>query len=170
MNFIANHRFTTRFFWFAIIFSLAFHSALFFGLDWTSHVDFIPSQSVVVTKLIDIQEIQQSKNSIQTSSSEVVDSINPQSHIEEGVDVGQAFKLPPSALLSYASYVNGNPNQIAQINWVNLGNSYQIKVTLSVPFLGDYVFSSIGTIDQYGLSPDFYEEIRGSKEIGRAHV
>jgi hypothetical protein len=163
MNFIANHRFTTRFFWFAIIFSLAFHSALFFGLDWTSHVDFIPSQSVVVTKLIDIQEIQQSKNPIQTSSSEVVDSINQQSNIEEGVDVGQAFKLPPSALLSYASYVNGNPNQIAQINWVNLGNSYQIKVTLSVPFLGDYVFSSIGTIDQYGLSPDFYEEIRGSK-------
>jgi hypothetical protein len=163
MKIIAKHRFTKRYFWFAMIFSLAFHFLLFFELDWVSHVDSTPSPSVVVTKLIDIQEIQQLKNSIQSGPSGVDDSINQQSNMEERVDVGQAFKLPPSALLSYASYVNGNPNQITQINWVNLGDGYQIKVTLSVPFLGDYVFSSIGGIDQYGLSPDFYEEIRGSK-------
>ena len=163
MNIIAAHRFTKRYFWFAMIFSLVFHFLLFFELDWATRTDFTPSQSVVVTRLIDIQETQQLKNSIQPGPSDVDNSINQQSNTEERFDVGQAFKLPPSALLSYASYVNGNPNQIAQINWVNLGDGYQIKVTLSVPFLGDYIFSSIGRIDQYGLSPHLYEEIRGGK-------
>ncbi|MFM9155266.1 MAG: hypothetical protein ACKOPD_03830, partial [Polynucleobacter victoriensis] len=119
-----------------------------------------------MTKLINIEEIKQSKQSkksIQSDGSPINDSTTKLSNVEQGADQGQAFQLPPSALLSYASFVNGNPNQIAQINWLNLGDAYQIKVTLTVPFLGDYIFSSSGKVDRYGLAPDFYEEIRGNK-------
>lgn len=141
--------------------SLAIHMGLFFNLDWTSHFETKPSQSVVVTKLIDVKEIQKSEQSDANQSTQIAE--KKQSNIEPGIDQGQAFRLPPSALLFYASFVNGNPNQIAQIDWQNLGGGYQIKVTIAVPFLGEYIFSSSGKVDRYGLAPDFYEEIRGNK-------
>lgn len=164
-----SYRFPRRYLWLAIGFSLLIHLFVFFQLDWTIHLDATPSQSVVMTKLINIEEIKQSKQSkqpkqsTQSDSSLINDSTTKLGNAEQGADQGQDFRLPPSALLSYASFVNGNPNQIAQINWLNLGDAYQIKVTLTVPFLGDYIFSSSGKVDRYGLAPDFYEEIRGSK-------
>ena len=158
-----SYRFPQRYLWLAIAFSLLVHFLIFFQVDWGIHVDSAPSQSVVITKLIDIDEIKQSNKSIQTHASSVDDSTSKLSGAEQDARQGQAFQLPPSALLSYASFVNGNPNQIAHIDWLNSGNTYQIKVTLTVPFLGDYVFSSSGKVDRYGLAPDFYEEIRGSK-------
>lgn len=160
---IASYRFSRRYLWLAIGFSLLVHSLIFFQLDWIIQIDSAPSQSVVVTKLIHIEEIKQSKRPIQSNASSINNLSNKPGNIEQGADQGQAFQLPPSALLSYASFVNGNPNQIAQIDWLNLGGAYQIKVTLTVPFLGDYIFSSSGKVDRYGLAPDFYEEIRGNK-------
>ena len=161
-----SYRFHRRYLWLAIGFSLLIHLLIFFQLDWTIDLDTTPSQSVVMTKIINIEEIKQlkqSKKSIQSDGSPINDSTTKLSNVEQGADQGQAFQLPPSALLSYASFVNGNPNQIAQIDWLNLGDAYQIKVTLTVPFLGDYIFSSSGKVDRYGLAPDFYEEIRGNK-------
>ncbi len=150
-----------RYFVIAIGFSLIVHIGLFLNVDWVNNFVSEPSQSVVIAKLINIKEIQKSEKSYSAHAGDTYEKQN--SNVELGIDRGQSFRLPPSALLSYASFVNGNPNQIAQIDWVSLSDRYQIKVTIAVPFFGDYIFSSGGKVDRYGLAPDFYEEIRGNK-------
>jgi len=76
---------------------------------------------------------------------------------------GQAFQLPPSAKVAYFGLVNGGEVGVGEINWTLKDQAYQLSITVPVPFLGQFTFTSTGKIDAFGVAPDFYEEIRGSR-------
>ena len=151
-------------FWIAAGLSLCLHFLLLVQFDSSDYSPTLPSESVLVAKIIDLQEIKKSADNQSWSPNHLSNEDQGQDSGKDiGKDIGQAFNLPPSALLSYAAFVNGNPNQTAQIEWLNKDDGYRIRVSVAVPFIGDYVFTSTGLIDRFGLAPDFYEEVRGSQ-------
>ena len=151
-------------FWIAAGLSLCLHFLLLAQIDSSDYLLTPPGESVLVAKIINLQEIKKSAD----NQSQPFNHLSNEDQVQDrgqdrGQDKGQAFDLPPSALLSYAAFVNGNPNQTAQIEWLNKGDGYRIRVSMAVPFIGDYVSTSTGLIAQFGLAPDFYEEVRGSR-------
>jgi hypothetical protein len=79
------------------------------------------------------------------------------------VSIGKTFSPPPSARMVYSTSINGVPNQSGAINWTYDGQRYQLEVKIPLPFIGPFVYSSEGGIDQHGLAPDRYTEQRGFK-------
>lgn len=76
---------------------------------------------------------------------------------------GQAFQLPPSAKVVYMGLINGAEVGDGEIDWEINNQTYQLAITVPVPLLGQFVFTSIGRVDSFGVAPDLYQEVRGSR-------
>ncbi|WP_233828001.1 DUF3108 domain-containing protein [Paraburkholderia sp. ZP32-5] len=76
---------------------------------------------------------------------------------------GVKFSVPPSAELEYDTFYNGVRNQPGTIHWVNSAQGYEMIVSVPLPFVGPFVFSSHGSIDAFGLAPAQYSEKRGRR-------
>jgi hypothetical protein len=73
------------------------------------------------------------------------------------------FSVPPSGELQYDTFYNGVRNPIGTIHWTSNAESYEMVVSVPVPFVGPFVYSSHGRIDAFGLAPDQYVEKRGHR-------
>jgi hypothetical protein len=76
---------------------------------------------------------------------------------------GDKFSVPPSGELRYDTLVNGVTNQTGTIHWINDGQHYEMVVSIPLPFVGPYVYSSKGHIDGFGIAPEQYSEQRGRR-------
>jgi hypothetical protein len=76
---------------------------------------------------------------------------------------GDKFSVPPSGELRYDTLVNGVMNQVGNIHWINDGQHFQMIVSIPLPFVGPFVYSSKGHIDRFGLAPEQYSEQRGRR-------
>jgi hypothetical protein len=76
---------------------------------------------------------------------------------------GDKFSVPPSGELRYDTLVNGMMNQTGTIHWSNDGQHYEMVVSIPLPFVGPYVYSSKGHIDGFGIAPEQYSEQRGRR-------
>jgi hypothetical protein len=71
--------------------------------------------------------------------------------------------VPPSGELQYDTFYNGVRNQPGTIHWTSNAQSYDMVVSVPLPFVGTFVYSSHGRIDAFGLAPDQYVEKRGRR-------
>ncbi|WNC89531.1 DUF3108 domain-containing protein [Paraburkholderia sp. FT54] len=76
---------------------------------------------------------------------------------------GVKFSVPPSGELQYDTFYNGVRNQPGTIHWSSSAQSYEMIVSVPLPFVGTFVYSSHGRIDAFGLAPDQYVEKRGRR-------
>ncbi|MGF6939397.1 hypothetical protein OKW41_008559 [Paraburkholderia sp. UCT70] len=76
---------------------------------------------------------------------------------------GVKFSVPPSAELDYDTFYNGVRNAPGTIHWASDGQGYEMVVSVPLPFVGPFVFSSHGGIDAFGLAPAQYSEKRGRR-------
>ncbi|MFM0224601.1 DUF3108 domain-containing protein [Paraburkholderia dipogonis] len=76
---------------------------------------------------------------------------------------GVKFSVPPSGELQYDTFYNGVRNQPGTIHWSSSAQSYEMVVSVPLPFVGTFVYSSHGRIDAFGLAPDQYVEKRGRR-------
>jgi hypothetical protein len=76
---------------------------------------------------------------------------------------GDKLSVPPSGELRYDTLVNGMMNQTGTIHWINDGLHYEMVVSIPLPFVGPYVYSSKGHIDGFGIAPEQYSEQRGRR-------
>jgi hypothetical protein len=147
--------------------SIALHIAVLSSWHFTPPPT-IAQDDVLVIKLIEVDTISSSikiknKESLKPSAQTQQDSKPDTSSVIEQVSKGQAFILPPSADLRYATLINGNQNHDTKIKWHQENSSYQLNVEFWFPFVGDILFKSTGNIDIYGISPNTYEEKVGKR-------
>ncbi|RKR43378.1 DUF3108 domain-containing protein [Paraburkholderia sp. BL17N1] len=76
---------------------------------------------------------------------------------------GVKFSVPPSGELQYDTFYNGVRNQPGTIHWTSNAQSYEMVVSVPLPFVGTFVYASHGRIDAFGLAPDQYVEKRGRR-------
>ncbi|KVN36156.1 hypothetical protein WJ63_02295 [Burkholderia pyrrocinia] len=76
---------------------------------------------------------------------------------------GVKFAAPPSGDLQYDSFFNGVQNSIGTIHWRTDGQTYELSVSMPVPFVGPFRYRSQGRIDAFGIAPDRYVEQRGKR-------
>ncbi|NPT44759.1 DUF3108 domain-containing protein [Paraburkholderia sp. 1N] len=76
---------------------------------------------------------------------------------------GVKFSVPPSGELQYDTFYNGVRNQPGTIHWTSNAQNYEMVVSVPLPFVGTFVYSSHGRIDAFGLAPDQYIEKRGRR-------
>ncbi|SAK84402.1 DUF3108 domain-containing protein [Caballeronia ptereochthonis] len=76
---------------------------------------------------------------------------------------GDRLSVPPTGELRYDTLVNGMMNQTGTIHWANDGQHYEMVVSIPLPFVGPYVYSSKGHIDGFGIAPEQYSEQRGRR-------
>jgi Protein of unknown function (DUF3108) len=77
---------------------------------------------------------------------------------------GVKFSVPPSGELQYDTFYNGVRNQPGTIHWSSDGKTrYEMVVSVPLPFVGTFSYSSHGHIDAFGLAPDQYIEKRGHR-------
>jgi hypothetical protein len=76
---------------------------------------------------------------------------------------GVKFSVPPSGDLNYDTFYNGVQNQAGTIHWSSDGQSYEMVVSIPLPFVGTFSYSSHGRIDAFGLAPEQYIEKRGRR-------
>ncbi|QSN61467.1 DUF3108 domain-containing protein [Caballeronia sp. M1242] len=76
---------------------------------------------------------------------------------------GDKFSVPQTGDLRYDTLVNGVMNQTGTIRWTNDGQHYEMVVSIPLPFVGPYVYSSKGHIDAFGIAPEQYSEKRGRR-------
>jgi hypothetical protein len=76
---------------------------------------------------------------------------------------GEKFSLPPPADLHYDSFYNGVQNPSGTIHWATDGSTYQMIVSIPLPFVGTYSYISEGRVDAYGLAPLRYTEQHGRR-------
>lgn len=76
---------------------------------------------------------------------------------------GVKFSVPPSGELQFDTFYNGVRNQPGTIHWTSSAQRYEMVVSIPLPFVGTFVYSSHGQIDAYGLAPDQYIEKRGRR-------
>ncbi|SIT71757.1 MULTISPECIES: DUF3108 domain-containing protein [Burkholderiaceae] len=76
---------------------------------------------------------------------------------------GEKFALPPSADIRYDTFYNGVQNQAGTLRWTTNGTRYQMVVSMTLPFVGTYSFTSEGRVDAFGLAPQRYVEQRGRR-------
>ncbi|SIT39885.1 conserved hypothetical protein [Paraburkholderia piptadeniae] len=76
---------------------------------------------------------------------------------------GVKFSVPPSGDLQYDTFYNGVRNQPGTIHWTSDGHSYDMVVSVPLPFVGTFSYSSHGHVDAFGLAPDQYVEKRGRR-------
>ena len=76
---------------------------------------------------------------------------------------GVKFSIPPSGNLQYDTFYNGVRNQPGTIHWSSDGHSYDMVVSVPLPFVGTFSYASHGRVDAFGLAPDQYIEKRGRR-------
>lgn len=76
---------------------------------------------------------------------------------------GVKFAAPPSGDLQYDSFFNGVQNSIGTIHWRTDGQTYELSVSMPVPFVGPFRYRSQGRIDAFGIAPGRYVEQRGKR-------
>ncbi|WP_412022947.1 DUF3108 domain-containing protein [Burkholderia cepacia] len=76
---------------------------------------------------------------------------------------GVKFSAPPSGDLQYDTFYNGMQNMIGTIHWRTDGRTYDLSVSMPVPFVGPFTYRSEGRIDAFGVAPDRYVEKRGKR-------
>ncbi|CAB3769402.1 hypothetical protein LMG29660_06349 [Burkholderia puraquae] len=76
---------------------------------------------------------------------------------------GVKFNAPPSGDLQYDTFYNGMQNMIGTIHWRTDGRTYDLSVSMPVPFVGPFTYRSEGRIDAFGVAPDRYVEKRGKR-------
>ncbi|MFM0135935.1 DUF3108 domain-containing protein [Caballeronia grimmiae] len=76
---------------------------------------------------------------------------------------GDKINVPPTGELRYDTLVNGVMNQTGTIHWTNDGQRYEMVVSIPLPFVGPFVYSSKGHIDAFGIAPEQYSEKRGRR-------
>lgn len=76
---------------------------------------------------------------------------------------GDKIDVPPTGELRYDTLVNGVMNQTGTIHWTNDGQRYEMVVSIPLPFVGPFVYSSKGHIDAFGIAPEQYSEKRGRR-------
>ncbi|MGH8780735.1 DUF3108 domain-containing protein [Paraburkholderia sp.] len=76
---------------------------------------------------------------------------------------GVKFSVPPSSEMQYDTFYNGVRNQPGTIHWASDGQHYEMIVSMPVPFVGTFSYSSHGRVDAFGLAPDQYIEKRGRR-------
>ncbi|WP_175015678.1 DUF3108 domain-containing protein, partial [Burkholderia lata] len=76
---------------------------------------------------------------------------------------GVKFTPPPSGDLQYDTFYNGMQNMIGTIRWRTDGRTYDLSVSMPVPFVGPFTYRSEGRIDAFGVAPDRYVEKRGKR-------
>ncbi|MCA8304941.1 DUF3108 domain-containing protein [Burkholderia seminalis] len=76
---------------------------------------------------------------------------------------GVKFAAPPSGDLQYDTFYNGMQNMIGTIRWRTDGHTYDLSVSMPVPFVGPFTYRSEGRIDAFGIAPDRYVEKRGKR-------
>jgi hypothetical protein len=153
--------------WFFFGVSLFVHLALIFNWRYSSPKVETQADPIVV-KLIDIATVSLSNKVIEPQASKTEEAPLVAEPVKEEQSStikssGQPFLLPPSAQLRYATLVNDNPNQDANIIWQQDGSSYSLDVKFWILFVGEIFFKSSGKIDEYGISPDNYSEKVGKR-------
>ncbi|TGN96426.1 DUF3108 domain-containing protein [Burkholderia sp. USMB20] len=73
------------------------------------------------------------------------------------------FAAPPPGDLQYDTFYNGMQNMIGTIHWRTDGRTYDLSVSMPVPFVGPFSYRSEGRIDAFGVAPDRYVEKRGKR-------
>ncbi|WP_174364178.1 DUF3108 domain-containing protein [uncultured Caballeronia sp.] len=76
---------------------------------------------------------------------------------------GDKFDVPPTGDLRYDTLINGVMNQTGTIHWINSAQHYEMVVSIPLPFVGPFVYSSKGHIDGFGIAPEQYSEQRGRR-------
>jgi len=76
---------------------------------------------------------------------------------------GAKFSIPPSGELQYDTFYNGVRNQPGTIHWMSDGEHYDMVVSVPLPFVGTFSWTSRGHVDAFGLAPDKYIEKRGHR-------
>lgn len=76
---------------------------------------------------------------------------------------GVKFSIPPSGDLQYDTFYNGVRNQPGTIHWLSDGERYEMVVSVPLPFIGTFSWTSRGHVDAFGLAPDKYIEKRGHR-------
>lgn len=76
---------------------------------------------------------------------------------------GVKFSVPPSGELQYDTFYNGVRNQPGTIHWTSDGQHYEMVVSVPMPFVGTFSWTSRGRVDAFGLAPDQYIEKRGRR-------
>lgn len=76
---------------------------------------------------------------------------------------GVKFQVPPSGELEYDTFFNGARNAPGTIHWKSDGQHYEMIVSIPLPFVGTFSWTSRGHVDAFGLAPDQYIEKRGRK-------
>ncbi|KAB0637571.1 hypothetical protein WT67_30730 [Burkholderia stagnalis] len=76
---------------------------------------------------------------------------------------GVKFAAPPSGDLQYDSFFNGVQNSTGTIHWRTDGQTYELSVSMPVPFVGPFRYRSQGRIDAFGIAPGRYVEQRGTR-------
>jgi hypothetical protein len=76
---------------------------------------------------------------------------------------GLKFSVPPSGELNYDTFYNGVRNQPGTIHWSSDGLRYEMVVSVPLPFVGTFSWTSKGRVDAFGLAPDQYIEKRGHR-------
>ncbi|MFP6557165.1 DUF3108 domain-containing protein [Paraburkholderia sp. B3] len=76
---------------------------------------------------------------------------------------GVKFSIPPSGELQYDTFYNGVRNQPGTIHWASDGQHYEMVVSVPLPFIGSFNWTSRGHVDAFGLAPDQYIEKRGHR-------
>ncbi|MGU7771394.1 DUF3108 domain-containing protein [Burkholderia sp. MR1-5-21] len=76
---------------------------------------------------------------------------------------GVKYAVPPSGDLQYDAFFNGMQNSTGTIHWRTDGQSYELSVTMPVPFIGPFRYRSQGRIDAFGIAPERYVEQRGKR-------
>ncbi|PXW29416.1 DUF3108 domain-containing protein [Paraburkholderia caballeronis] len=76
---------------------------------------------------------------------------------------GVKFSVPPSGDLQYDTFYNGMRNQPGTIHWSSDGQHYEMVVSVPLPFVGTFSWTSRGRVDAFGLAPDQYVEKRGRR-------
>ncbi|MGG1945132.1 DUF3108 domain-containing protein [Trinickia sp. NRRL B-1857] len=76
---------------------------------------------------------------------------------------GLKFSVPPSGDLHYNTFYNGVENAPGTIRWSSDRESYDMLVSVPLPFVGTFTYESRGRIDAFGLAPEHYVEKRGRR-------
>ncbi|WP_322010460.1 DUF3108 domain-containing protein [Paraburkholderia sp. J12] len=76
---------------------------------------------------------------------------------------GVKFSIPPSGELQYDTFYNGMRNQPGTIHWASDGQRYEMVVSVPLPFVGTFSWTSRGHVDAFGIAPDQYIEKRGHR-------
>ncbi|QBQ96036.1 DUF3108 domain-containing protein [Paraburkholderia pallida] len=76
---------------------------------------------------------------------------------------GVKFSVPPSGELQYDTFFNGARNQPGTIHWKSDGKRYEMVVSIPLPFVGTFSWTSRGHVDAFGLAPEQYIEKRGRR-------